>query len=184
MAETNSEVWIGLAGVVVGASITGIKDWILEAARKKAHARYVAIRVVCLFDEFVEDTVEVAYDGGTANPHDQGCYEPNVKIPSSPHFPDHWEWKSLPPELMYEILSFPNEVKAADQEISLVGEHSAGPPYYEEWFEERQFRYAKLGKKAHAITIQLRKKYDIPKREIGNWKPEKKLERIIKEIKK
>ena len=78
-------------------------------------------------------------------------------------------WKSLPPELMYEILYFPNLIKDSESFIDSTFEYAATPPDYSEGFEERQYQYSKLGIMASQLTAKLRKKYKIPKKHISSW---------------
>lgn len=72
---------------------------------------------------------------------------------------------------MYQLLSLPNEAWEAEKAIQNVVEFEAGPPDYEEYFEERQLRYALLGLKAHELASQLRRKYKIPARKFEGWTP-------------
>ena len=72
---------------------------------------------------------------------------------------------------MYEILSFPNQIDAANHRIDGAFEYDAGPPDYEEGFEERQYQYAVLGLKAAYLADQLRTNYGVPMRECSDWNP-------------
>src|SRR5438105_541965 len=49
------------------------------------------------------------------------------------------------PHSLYRLLSMPNEAEAADRKIGFAWQYAAGPPDFEEYFEERQDQYAKLG---------------------------------------
>jgi len=55
----------GLVGVVLGFSLTFMKDWWFQQKAKKKELDYLAIRVSCILDTFVDRCADVAYDDGT-----------------------------------------------------------------------------------------------------------------------
>ena len=71
---------------------------------------------------------------------------------------------------MYKILVFPNRIRNANRSISFAAENSF-PPDFEEFYEERQYRYACLGSDAITLTQELRTAYRIPPQELGDWDP-------------
>lgn len=167
------EALIGLLGVIVGASITAVREhWASKASTQKS-AEYLAIRVVSVLDGFAEKCAYVVGDDGLS--HGQrgpdGCRSVQVSTPEFSVESLDVDWKSIPSNLMYEILSLPNRVSAADQKIGGVREYAAHPPDYEELFEERQIQYGALGLKAASISDELRKLYGIPAREYRDWNP-------------
>lgn len=157
-----SEVIIGFVGVLVGALVSGLKDWIFLRNKEADQSRYIAIRVVCMLDRFIEEASNTACDHGITG--SDGESRALHDTPSCPVFPDEWTWESLPEDLMYKILIFPSDVEAAERSISFVAFHIAHPPDHEEAFEERRIQYADLGLQAIQITDQLRKKYKVPGR--------------------
>ncbi|MEJ1379327.1 MAG: hypothetical protein RPU34_05880 [Candidatus Sedimenticola sp. (ex Thyasira tokunagai)] len=168
-----AEALIGLLGVVVGAFIAGAREyWIAKSVNRKS-AEYLAIRVVSVLDGFVEGCAEVVGDDGLyhgqAGP--DGCRSVQVSTPEFSVESLDVDWKSIPSSLMYEILSLPNRVSAADQRIDGALEYVAGPPDYEELFEERQIQYGELGLKAASLSDELRKAYGVPAREYLDWDP-------------
>ncbi|MEW8347809.1 MAG: hypothetical protein AB2687_05820 [Candidatus Thiodiazotropha taylori] len=167
------EALIGLLGVIVGASITAVREhWVSAEATKKS-AEYLAIRAVSVLDGFTEQCADVVGDDGLS--HGQvgpdGCRVVQISTPSFSVEELDVDWKSIPSNLMYEILSLPNRVSAADQKISSVWEYVAGPPDYEELFEERQIQYGELGLKAASLSDELRRLYRIPARDYRDWSP-------------
>jgi len=84
---------------------------------------------------------------------------------------------------MYEILSFPSDIEAADGVIRHTWDHAALPPDYEEGFEERAFQYAQLGLKAYELAKKLRDAYQIPPRDYNNWDPVSELKSDLEKIK-
>ena len=81
------------------------------------------------------------------------------------------EWKSLPANLMYEILDLPYKAEVANQCVSAAFEYAATPPNFEEGFEERQLQYATLGIAASQLTTKLRNYASLPTRSVGEWDP-------------
>jgi hypothetical protein len=141
------------------------------------HARYFAIRVVCILDKYVENCAEVVSDDGLCDGRrdEQGCLQAQVPTPPPPAFPEGLDWRSIDHALMYRLLSTPNAAEAADRKIDFVWQYVAGPPDFEEFFEERQDQYATLGLAAFALTHEMRRQYNIPAQTLGEWNPPERL---------
>lgn len=165
-----SAVFFSLVGVVVGALLTLLRDIWADRRARGRNARYLAIRVVCILDKYVEHCAEVALDDGLCEGQrdPQGCLEPQVSPPSPPEFPQDVDWKSIEPGLMYRLLSLPNEAEAAGRRVDASG-NFADPPDFDAFFEERQDQYGRLGLAAFALTKEIREKYAIPAQNIGEW---------------
>lgn len=165
----------GLVGIFFGSLLSAIfsvvRELYAENRSKKKEAEYLAIRMICIFDSFMEGCASVVGDDGLY--HGQTDAEGYSRIQvTSPQLDVQLEdvnWKSFPPELMYEILYFPNLVKDAESYISSTFEHAASPPDYSEGFEERQYQYSKLGGLASELTEKLREKYKIPRNHVSSW---------------
>lgn len=111
------EALIGLLGVIVGASITVAREyWVAKTSRRK-DAEYLAIRVITLLDGFAEKCADVVGDDGLI--HGQtgpdGRRSPQASTPDCTVESLDVNWKSIPSNIMYEILSLPNQVSMADQ---------------------------------------------------------------------
>lgn len=162
----------GLIGVIIGASITWFKEYWTNKDATRKNAQYLAIRVVCILDKFVEDCVDVIKDDGLSfgqrNP--DGCLDPQVKAPGAPVFPGDVDWKSIDHELMYKILSFPSDVDGGDRIIKFT-EDIASPPDFEDWFAERRFQYSRFGLAAYKLSEELSIKYNIKKKTYNDWNP-------------
>jgi hypothetical protein len=165
----------GLLGIVLGSALSAIfaivRELYAESRSKRKEAEYLAIRMVCIFESFMEGCASVVGDDGTY--HGQTDADGFSRVQVTPPQLDvnlsDVNWKSLPPELMYEILYFPNHIKDADSFIDSTFEYAANPPDYSEGFEERQYQYSKLGIMASELTAKLRDKYKIPKKHISSW---------------
>lgn len=178
-----SEAVFGLAGVIIGASLPWVKDWWMERGQRDRKARYLAIRVVCVLDAYVEKCFSVICDDGLSQGqrNAKGCLEPQVALPEAPAYPDDLDWQSINYDLMYRILSLPSAAQAADRQIAYAWEYS-DPPDYDEAFEERQYLYACVGVSAVEITEKLRKTYAIAKPAYGQWDYDGRLRKTKDEI--
>ena len=158
----------GLLGVIVGTILPLFRDrW-----NNKRQARYLAVRVVCVLDEFLEQCICVVADDGLCfgQRNAEGYLEPQVALPKDLSLPSNVDWRSIDHGLMYKILALPSRIKRDNRSISFAEEQSF-PPDYKEVFEERQYRYACLGLDAAALSQALRKTYHIPPREFTDWDP-------------
>lgn len=158
----------GLFGVVVGA----VLPWFRQAWNNKRQARYLAIRIVCLLDEFLDECTNVVGDDGLCfgQRNADGYLEAQVSQPTGLPLPSDVDWRTIDHRLMYEILALPSRIERDNRSISFAGEHAV-PPDYREFFEERQYRYACLGLDVAALTQSLRSIYGIPEQEMGEWDP-------------
>lgn len=95
-----SEALFGLLGVIVGASITILKESVAARIARRRNAEYLAIRVVSALDEFIEGCAGVAGDNG----YRDGCHVgvATILVPT-PNFDIHdldADWKAIPAKLM------------------------------------------------------------------------------------
>ena len=157
-------------GTVLGAIFSIVRELYAESRSKKKEAEYLAIRMVCIFESFMEGCASVVGDDGLSHGQTdaEGYSRIQVAAPQLDIQLSDVNWKSLPPELMYEILYFPNLIKDAESLIDSTFEH-AFPPDYSDGYEERQNQYSKLGLMASELTIKLRTRYKIPKKHISSW---------------
>ncbi|WP_433780458.1 hypothetical protein [Flavobacterium anhuiense] len=176
-----TEAIFGLIGVVIGSFITWCQSYYMNRQLEIKNAKYLAIRVVCILDKFMDDCADVVNDDGLCmgQKNEQGCLEAQVSHPSAPLFPDDVDWKSIDHELMYKILSFSSDIASANKIIDSTWEFT-GPPDFEEWFEERKFHYAKFGLHAYELADELCERYEIKKKTYNDWDPKAELKRELK----
>jgi hypothetical protein len=167
-----TEAIFGLIGVLVGSLVPWFQAYWIEKRATKKNARYLAIRIVCVLDRYLEDCVEVVKDDGLSYGQRKadGCLEAQVKAPGVPAYPEDVDWKSIDHELMYNVLSLPSEMEAAERLIKGVAEFS-GPPDFEDWFGERAYWYCRLGLTAYNLVDELCAKYGVKKKIYHNWNP-------------
>ncbi|RNL88532.1 hypothetical protein ED312_08785 [Sinomicrobium pectinilyticum] len=171
-----TEAIFGLIGVLVGSAISWFQTYWTNMQATKRNAKYLAIRVVCILDKFVEDCADVIGDDGLSfgQRTPEGYLEPQVKIPGAPIFPEDVDWKSIEHELMYKILSLPSDIEGADRIIKSA-ESIADPPDFEDLFNERKFWYSQWGVAAYKLSEELSIKYGIKKKSYNDWNPVEKL---------
>ena len=138
-------------------------EYLKRRRDRAAHATYLAVRVSCIFDQFIIDCDQYVSDAGN-----DGAYTPHIPRPILAAFPSDLDWKSIPTLLAYQILTFPNDIKAADDSIAFYSEVIAGPPDYSEAVEEKEYRYALLGLEAEKLANKLRSSFAVPKRDDGD----------------
>ncbi|RQO35397.1 hypothetical protein DBR39_18960 [Chryseobacterium sp. KBW03] len=162
----------GLLGVLIGSFITWYQNSRSQKKEAEKNARYLAIRIVCVLDRYLQECVDVVKDDGLdcGQRMPDGCLKPQVKIPSPLIYPDDVDWKSIDPELMFKLLSFPSEIEEGNRMINFAGE-IAGPPDYEEWFVERKVSYSQFGLMAFKMSEELADRYHIKKKTYNNWNP-------------
>jgi hypothetical protein len=174
------EAAIGFVGVIVGASMTWLQTLWLENKKRKESRSYIVILIVFLLDRFIQGCVDVVSDTGI--PDQDGCLVSQVFTPDIDFKSLKADWKVFPNDLIYEILDLPNKIETANHMISSVAEYVAGPPDYEEVYEERQFQYSNLGITAYKLAKKLREQNNLPKRDFENWNPIEFLEKENQEI--
>jgi hypothetical protein len=165
----------GFLGVVVGVVMPISREWL---ARSR-DARYLAIRIVCTLDRYVEDCASTAVDSGEENA--EGFNVARVSAPPPPAYPSDVNWKSIDHTLMYKLLALPASADRAANYVEGVSENTTGPDS-SEWFEARSHQYSLLGLQAHKLTETLRKEYKISEIPDRSWDPVSHLHGELKQI--
>lgn len=178
-----TEAIFGLIGVLIGSGISWLQAYWSTKQTSEKNARYLAIRVVCILDMYLESCSEVIRDDGLSYGQrtSEGYLTPQVEAPGPPIFLDDVDWKSIDHELMYKILSLPTEVEAGDRIIKSTLEF-ASPPDFEDWFNERKFYYCQFGLIASKLSEELSTKYKVPRKIYNDWDPVKDFENRLNEV--
>lgn len=139
------------------------------------NAEYLAVRVVSLLDGFLEKCADIVGDDGLShNERDSDDLKsPQISTPQLDFESLKVDWKSIPPGLMYEVLSLPNRITAANQHIDKIIEYNYDPPDFDELFEERQIQFGEIGLLAASLADRLRAMYSVPDRDYLHWDPVK-----------
>ena len=109
----------GVLGVVVGAALPLLRD----AWNNRRRARYLAIRIVCVLDEFLDECKNVVGDDGLSSGQRtaDGCLEAQVSQPKGLPLPDDVDWRSIDHGLMYKILALPSRIERDNRFIAVEG---------------------------------------------------------------
>jgi hypothetical protein len=148
--------------VLVG---TALVPSVREYFSRKKSARYLAIRVVCILDKYIDDCASVSQDYGEPD-YESGRDTPRVVAPPTPTYPTDVDWHSIDHRLMYDLLSLPNAADKASGMVDSCFEHAE-----DSGFETRSFEYATLGLKTFELTQRLRKTYGIPNQDLSEQDP-------------
>jgi hypothetical protein len=161
LSETLWAVILGGILTLIGAGISPFKDMLRHEHQRKKDAAFLAVRVVCILNEFVNKCVEVIYDDGTKygrgsfhGNNSEEYFTPLVSAPKTIEYPADLDWKSIDTDLMYRILSLPTQVKYVDDVVKQAHEIS-GPPDFDEVFEARYKGYSDLGLEAIYLIERL-----------------------------
>jgi hypothetical protein len=164
----------GLIGVLVGAILTGVREWWFQNKKNKKDAEYLAIQVSCQLEKFIAGCAGVAGDDGLCDGQTdkEGYSSIQVESPTFALTDLKVEWKVLPAKLMYSLLQFPYKAELVAQKTMYEFNH-ASPPDYSEAFEERQLQYSILGIDASRLVAQLLKHVALPLPEAKSdeWDP-------------
>lgn len=177
------EAICGLIGVLLGSGIPWFQSYWLNKRETDKSAKYLAIRIVCILDKYLDDCTEVVKDDGLSYGQrtPDGCLAPQIKVPAPPVYPDDVDWKSIDHELMYKLLSLPSEIADGDRMISFAWDIT-GPPDFEDWFDERKFQYSQFGLMAYKLSNDLSNKYGIKKKTYSDWDPVSDLKRELEVV--
>ena len=170
---------LGTGGVAwLSQYLTSRRDWVTQQDR---HARYLAIRLVCALDRFVNGCSDVIADHGESG--DDDILRPTVKQPDLT-LPDDVDWKAIEPSIMYSAMALPIQLENANKMTSYVFMNHSDPPYFEEFFGERQYQFGKLGLAALNLADELRTMFDIPAQDFGvhGWHPREHFENASKSV--
>ena len=182
--QANKDVLLsGLCAAIIVQGFVWLREARQEQKTQKKEATYLAVRVTCILDEYVNKCVEVVQDDGTDNmgfplhtDKGQEHYPPTVKLPDPPQFPNDVDWKSIDADLMYRILTMPNTVNEANNYLKFIRSEYAHFPDYTEVHEARWGEYAKIGLEGIAIADVLRETYQLPDKDYtkrhDDWNPQ------------
>lgn len=159
----------GLLGVLVGGFIAVWKDLTLQKRKDRKALEYLAVMVVFALDKYVSKAALVVCDSGETD--EDGCTYPAEELPTFKPEDIKVEWTALSTDMAYRIFDIAARTDDAHGAVAAAGEH-AGPPDYEEAFEERQMQFSELGLLADALSQELRKLANLPERTKNpHWDP-------------
>ncbi|PLR32662.1 hypothetical protein CYR32_14900 [Chimaeribacter coloradensis] len=172
-----------LLGVIITLIVTILKEAISAFLKRKAERAHVTVQLVLLLDQFASECASVAGDDGTwlGQRDKDGGLRAQVDEPKLDYSGIKGEWKSLWPNLIYQVHDLALQQTYADQTIRNDFEESS-PPDDNLSFETRQYEYARLGLKAYAIASDLRDRAGLPQRTWNSWNPISYLRETVQRI--
>lgn len=158
--------FIGLLGVVVGFVLNLVYGSWGKHKQRKQEQYYLAVLVTMHLDRFFDEAVWLCSDNGT--PDQEGYYISTIPYPKLELPTKDVDWRCLPQDLMKDILWLPECIRSAQDLIASASEYAASPPYFEEFFETRQYEFAKLALSVNKMSMRLRKLANLPMRKISD----------------
>lgn len=174
----------GLTTALVAGIILFLLNWLREhlTAKWKRHgeAEVLAFSLATQLDRLISACSDVVNDP-LAEDRETGETEPTVSTPSI-IFVDDLPWTVFDKHLQYRIRALPNKIDAAVRSCGHIADYGEGPPYYNDYFEERELRFSWIGLEACLLTQELADKYGVETLDRGEWEPEEDFKRRIQKI--
>lgn len=151
-------VFAGTSGVLSALVVYGLG--LLDHWRKKGRdAGYLAIRIATALEAYADDCLTIIGEFDIYRQSGGAGGSQSTSLPNAPNFPEDTEgWRSLPTELVADVLSFPNHIRAGQDRISFdwanAGEMAA--------WDDCEDECARLGDRAWKLAVRLRTKYGFP----------------------
>ncbi|WP_269791678.1 hypothetical protein [Stenotrophomonas sp. Iso1] len=168
--QTVTPAIIGLIGVGVGGALT---TWRERSTEKRIEIKDAALLAAVIggeLDGFIAACNEVVQDDGETNP-DTGFWEETTATPTFDPSKYDVEWRSIHEKIMFDIHDLPYQISFSNGAIRAVGEHDS-PPDFSDWFQERQYQYARLGLHCLDILERLRGSAKlVPRPKTYEWNP-------------
>lgn len=164
---------IGLTVTIILATVGWLNSILKEWRERKRKARYLAVRVVPILDQFLNDCSACVGDDGLwhGDTDENGYSPPREKLPSPPDYPDDIDWLCIDYKLMYGLLLLPHRIKSATEAISWMDLNIATPPDFDEGFEARWWRLPPIAIDAEKFAKKLRSKFRLPDRDDEKFNP-------------
>jgi hypothetical protein len=148
---------IATTGSLLLFALGWIKESRLSGKKQEIEAQHLGIQLVLVLDKLVADCYNAVNDPLFTD--EQGYTHSSIPNPEF-ELPEG-DYRALPTQLMYDIMSMPNRLNAIKEGMNSVGENSS-PPDYEEYYQYRDENLSKLGLRAIGQIDSLCKKYKIP----------------------
>jgi len=149
---------IATTGSLILFALGWIKESRLSCKKQKIEAQHLGIRLVLVLDKLVGECYNAVNDPLFTD--DQGYTHSTIPNPDFA-LPEGGDYRALPTQLMYDIMSMPNRLNAIKEGMDSVGDQ-ASPPDYEEYYRYRDENLSKLALRAIGQIESLCKKYKIP----------------------
>jgi hypothetical protein len=183
MDEKNLTTYVSLIAALMSACTTLTAlflgtigwPWFRDRLAKKREGKYLAVRVVCLLDVFVEECASTAINRGV----DEYGNGSHVDSPEPPAYPGDVNWKSIDDKMMYDLLSLPARTRRASNFVDACARDADDEDVY---YHLRAETYSTLGLQAYEVCRDVRKKYSLPPAEFREWDPIARMEDELKQV--
>lgn len=155
-----------LGGVLLGSRLTGGRERLAREAKQREDLLFLAVTVSAVLEAFVSDCAAVSTDDGTSmgqlsRTEDGEEYRSaQVETPKLDFSGLEVAWTALPAEMLDRLHALPAKLRNVESALSDVAEHDWAP--YDDYFEHRQLRYAKLGVNAGQLSREIRLEAGLP----------------------
>lgn len=167
-----------LIGVLLGASITSLREWFVVSRSRRKGAVYLVSRIAPLLDDFIAKCASVSRDEGEED--QEGRTFTSVTTPTLDFKDLDVDWKTLPAALMRELLEIPFRIDVAGKAIDSVDDNDPGDNSY--MFEVRRLEYGQLGLATHDLMLRLLEHSKLPARTVRSWNPVSVIQTEMSEI--
>lgn len=146
----------GVVTALLNQGLSWLRDWRASSEKRKANARYLALRVAVLLEAYADTCSDVA---GEIDLHESSRGHGGKQITELPKVPDYPadddSWRLVAPDLLDRCLSFPNKVAASQKVVDSVHIWGDRGDLVQQCMEECVDR----GLEAWNLAADLRKRY-------------------------
>ena len=142
-----------IGGAITGSIVSGLFLLLAPYIDRRRAARYLAIRVSICLDEYVGICASAMFE---PDPHEippDSDPMDHFKTPPVLNLPDDVDWRSIRPQLAYDILSLVNETVQATESVSYLWGVASGDAAFEEMCD----CFSAIGLRANELSVLLRK---------------------------
>ncbi|WP_136474195.1 hypothetical protein [Pseudomonas sp. DG56-2] len=149
---------IAISGQLIVFILGWIKESLLSWKKREIEAQHLSIRLVLALEKLVGDCYNAVNDPLYTD--ENGYTRSSVPNPEFA-LPEGGDYRALPTQLMYDIMSMPNRLEGIKEGLASAREN-ASPPDYDEYHLYRRETLSTLGLKAIAQIESLCATYKIP----------------------
>lgn len=162
-----SEAVIGFAGVVIGSLAIIVYQVVTERRKIKRKARYLAVRLSCLLEEYIDECDAVLENADYNLQLDDetihyGLGSFDVSMPTGSLFPDDLDWTSIDMRFAYDAFMLANKTVIYNRNVQTIREHIDDPFDFGQEYIARKEHCQELQALAHSLVDRIRARWDLP----------------------
>lgn len=161
IGKVSAGALIALAGQILVFLLGWIKESNTLSRSKRSDAEYLSMHLVISLEKLISDCYTAINDPLIED--ERGSLQNTI---SNPKFtlPHEGDYKNLPTQTMYRILSIPNRLESFEEGLDWVSEYD-DPPDYPMYYNYRKKHLSRLGLFAISQLETLCEEYRIPEPE-------------------